>query len=74
MKLFRHMLRLTYKEGGTSIDARLVGHLENLNAVSANRQQEWIRNALRNAFIQEELILMGNSIEAVKHEGGQSEV
>lgn len=74
MKLFRHMLRLTYKEGDTSIDTRLVSHLENLNAVSANRQQEWIRNALRNAFIQEELILMGNSMEAVKHEGGQSEV
>lgn len=74
MKLFRHMLRLTYEEGGSSIDTRLVGHLEKLSAVSANRQQEWIRNALRNAFIQEELILMGNSVEKTEQERSQSEV
>ncbi len=74
MKLFRQMLRITYKEGDASVDARLVRHLESLNAISANRQQEWIRNALRNAFIQEELILMDGSMETGKQEGGKSEV
>lgn len=74
MNLFRQMLRITYKEGDASVDTRLVRHLESLNAISANRQQEWIRNALRNAFIQEELILMGGSMEAGKQEGGKSEV
>lgn len=52
------MLRLTYEDSAESIDARLVRHLESLGAVSANKQQEWIRGALRNSFIKEELVLM----------------
>ncbi len=37
-----------------------MAHLEALKAISANRQQEWVRNALRNTFLQEELYLLSS--------------
>lgn len=74
MSLFRYMLRLTYEEGSGSIDDRLVTHLDSLSAVSANRKQEWIRNALRNAFIQEERVIMGVQAEINERGRSQSEV
>lgn len=72
--LFRYMLRLTYVKDGNDIDSRLVGHLEKLKESSANKRQEWIRNALRDAFIQEELILIGNQPDTIEREHSQSDV
>lgn len=73
MSLFRHMLRIDYEEGRDGVDERLVAHLESLKALSANRQQEWVRNALRNTFLQEELYLL-SSQEKTNEQGCKSGV
>lgn len=71
--LFRQMLRIDYVKDSGSLDERLVKHLEKSRDISANRMQEWIRNALRNAFIQEELVLLSKQ-DANKWELDNSDV
>lgn len=63
MNLFRHMLRIEYVEGSGSIEEALVQYLEKLDAESPNRRQEWIRSALRNAFVQQQYILMSGQTD-----------
>lgn len=71
--LFRQVVRIDYVKHSGSLDERLAVHLEKSRAISANRMQEWIRNALRNAFIQEELVLIGKQ-EVDKPELNNSDV
>lgn len=71
--LFRQMLRIDYVKDSGSLDERLAKHLEKSRDISANRMQEWIRNALRNAFIQEELVLLSKQ-DADKWELNNSDV
>jgi len=55
--VMRRMLRLTNPENKESLDAMLCGHLIELEQESPHRMQEWIRNALRNQFSQEQMVV-----------------
>jgi len=55
--IFRRTLRLPIPAAPDSVDAKLIEHIEKLEQDSPHRLQEWIRNSLRNTYMQEQLIL-----------------
>lgn len=59
--IFRRTLRLPIPAATDSVDAMLIEHIEELERDSPHRMQEWIRNCLRNAYMQEQLILAQKS-------------
>lgn len=63
-QLSRPTLRIEYVEGSGSLDELLVEHIESLRAISPNRQQEWMRNALRNAYVMQRLMVLSPSPES----------
>lgn len=50
---FRRTIRLRHPADASTVDAQLVRHLEDLEKDSAHAMQEWIRSALREAFVRE---------------------
>lgn len=56
-RIFRRTLRLPRPMAADSVDALLIEHIEELEKDSPHKLQEWIRQCLRNAFVQERAVV-----------------
>lgn len=61
ISVFRRQVRIAHSSTGDNLDARMVRHLERLEAESPHAMQEWMRGALRQAFIAEQLAMEAQS-------------
>ncbi|CRN72349.1 hypothetical protein AX279_18310 [Pseudomonas sp. J237] len=56
--VFRRQLRIARPDLDSDLDARLIRFLEHSEAESTFKMQEWCRNALRRAFVQDQLAIL----------------
>lgn len=69
VSLFRRQVRIPVVGGEDSVDARMVRHLELLEASSPHIMQEWMRSALRQAYIAEQLAMNPQTDRRASNEG-----
>ncbi|MBF6615614.1 MAG: hypothetical protein ITG07_02700 [Candidimonas sp.] len=55
--VFRRTLRIPVPVTVDSVDALLIAHMEELEKDSPHRLQEWVRNCLRSAYMQEKAVV-----------------
>ncbi|MDU4254445.1 hypothetical protein [Pseudomonas sp.] len=67
--IFRRTLRMPVPASQDNVDAKLIEHMEKLELDSPHRLQEWMRNSLRNTFVQEQIVLAQSEKTAV---GGEA--
>lgn len=61
--VFRRQFRIAEPADAASLDALVIRQLQRLENDSPFRMQEWIRSALRKAYLEEAIALGGSSEE-----------